>query len=800
MKKILLFCIFLQYCLTSFAQPKRELRAAWIATFTNIDWPVRTQTPAQQQAGLNTILTHHMQTGTNAVYLQVRSQCDALYPSNIEPWSADLTGTQGKAPNPLWDPLQFAIDEAHKRGMELHAWLNPYRAASNINSIAGFHASHVSKAHPEWTINVSTSATTTVQILNPGMPQVRDYITSVVVDIVNRYDVDGIHFDDYFYPQPRVGASINDDAAYEADPRGFPNTTAGRADWRRDNVNLLIQRVNDTIKALKPWVKFGVSPTGIYRNSTNPAIGTPTAGLEHYTTLYCDSRKWLQEGWIDYLAPQVYWYIGQPGADYSKIVPWWNDNANGRHIYIGMAGYKVNDPAQGAAWANPSMIPNEVRLNRSYANIQGQAIYNTSSLRSTTKLGFRDSLRLGFYNRAALLPLMPWKDDAPPQPATALSAVKYDNDSVVLNWIKPEASANEMDKAKRFVIYRSTGAVIDINDANNILFITPFDTTAFRDTAIAPNTTYYYTVTSIDRLHNESEASNTAANIPPSITCPGDQLLDLNNSCSVMLPDYTGMAVVNNNQPSASPIVVTQSPAAGTVIIGTRTATVTLTATDKAGNASVCSFEVSTHDVTAPVITAASANPDVLFPPNHKMKMVTLSYKVEDNCGATASLSVSSNEPVGAEDDWQVIDATHVKLRAEREGSGTGRIYTITITATDAAGNTNSTPVTVLVPHDNGHDNTIVARNAEPGKIADARFSVEVLGNPGHNYFIVTPRSSTAVPVTMVIIDNLGRVVEQRNGMVPNITIQVGTKYAPGIYYAEFRQGQNRNYVKLVKQ
>ena len=796
MKKNLLLCIFLSFCLASFAQPKRELRAAWIATFTNIDWPVRSQTPAQQQAGLNNILTHHMETGMNTVYLQVRSQCDAMYPSSIEPWSADLTGTQGRTPNPLWDPLQFAIDESHKRGMELHAWLNPYRAASNINNIAGFHASHVSKVHPEWTINVATSATTTVQILNPGLPQVRDYITSIVVDVVNRYDVDGIHFDDYFYPQPVTGASINDNAAYAADPRGFPNTTAGRADWRRDNVNLLIQRVNDTIKSLKPWVKFGVSPTGIYRNSTNPAIGTPTAGLEHYTTLYCDSRKWLQQGWIDYLAPQVYWYIGQPGADYSRIVPWWNDNANGRHIYIGMAGYKVNDPAQGPAWANPSMIPNEVRLNRSYTNVQGQAIYNTTSLRSSTKLGFRDSLRLFFYNKLALLPLMPWKDAAPPEPPTALSAVKYGNDSVVLNWIKPAATINEMDKAKRFVIYRSTTPVIDINDANNILFITPFDTTAFRDNNIAPNTTYYYAVTAIDRMHNESVVSNTASNTPPTITCPGNLQLALNSTCRVVLADYTGMAIVNNNQPSASAIAVAQTPAAGTVIIGAANTTITLTATDKGGNASSCSFVVSTHDATPPVITSASASPNVLYPPNHKMKTVTVSYNVMDNCGAATSLSVSSNEPTGAEADWEVIDATHVKLRAERDGNGTGRVYTITINVTDAAGNTTSTPVTVLVPH----DKSIVTRTAEPVGTAKPTLAVEVLGNPTKNYFIVTTRSSETTPVTMIVMDNVGRVMEQRNGIAPNSTIQLGNKYPRGIYYAEFQQGPNRSYVKLVKE
>uniref|UniRef100_UPI001FA6EACA glycoside hydrolase family 10 protein n=1 Tax=Pontibacter vulgaris TaxID=2905679 RepID=UPI001FA6EACA len=189
---------------------------------------------------------------------------------------------------------------------------------------------------------------------------------------------DGIHFDDYFYPN----ATFNDDASYLADPRGF----ADRGDWRRDNVNLLIKQVSESIKSAKPWVKFGISPSGIYRNSTDPSIGSATSGLQHYTTLYADSRKWLQEGWIDYLAPQVYWYIGQPGANYSVLIPWWNNNAYGRHIYVGVGGYKVNDPAMGSNWANPSQVPNQVRINRKaeHSNIYGQAIYNTSSLRSST--------------------------------------------------------------------------------------------------------------------------------------------------------------------------------------------------------------------------------------------------------------------------------------------------------------------------------------------------------------------------------------------------------------------------------
>jgi uncharacterized lipoprotein YddW (UPF0748 family) len=798
MNKILLALACLLFVFNSLAQtpPKRELRGAWIATFSNIDWPTRTQTPAQQQSTLITILNHHQQTGLNAIYLQVRSQCDALYPSTIEPWTIDLNGQQGRAPSPLWDPMQFAIDESHKRGMEFHAWINPYRAVSNINNLSSFLPTHVAKAHPEWMLTVVTS-TGTVQILNPALAAVRNYITSVVVDILSRYDVDGIHFDDYFYPQ----GTFNDDSYYNADPRGFPATTAGRGDWRRDNVNLLIKKVYDTIRALKPWVKFGVAPTGIYRNSTNPAIGTPTTGLEHYTTLYADSKKWIQQGWVDYLAPEVYWYIGQQGADYSKIVPWWNDNANGRHIYIGMAGYKVGD----VGWTSPSMFPSEVRMNRSYSNVSGQIVYNTNSLRSTTRLGFRDSLRLFFYQKPALQPLMLWRDNTPPGAPSALSVLKYGNDSVVLNWTKPAFTSNEMDKAKRFVIYRSTNPNTNINDANNILAITAFDTSAFKDVTITPNTVYYYTVTALDRFHNESTPTNIAANVPPTITCPSNQELELNASCTVSLPDYRSMAIVNNGAASTSPIMVTQSPAAGAIISGTGNTTVTLTATDRAGNSSGCSFVVTRNDVTAPVIANASANPAVLFPPNHKMKNVTVNYSATDNCGAViTSLSVSSNEPqtgIGDGDvgpDWEVIDDHHVKLRAERAGYGIGRIYTITITAADASGNTSTQQVTVTVPH----DNSPITRTIPSVTLEEKQngLLVTALPNPTRSQFVLSIHSSSQDMISIRVTDILGRIVEQRTNISSNGTLTFGAKYKAGVYFVTITQDSEQRIIKLVKQ
>ncbi|HEY1010358.1 MAG: family 10 glycosylhydrolase [Daejeonella sp.] len=504
MKKLLpllgmLFCV-----LNVFAQspPKRELRGVWISTHISLDWPNRTHTPVQQQTALKGILDHNKATGMNAAYFQVRSQSDAMYPSALEPWSYYLTNNQGTAPSPLWDPLQFAIEETRKRGMEFHAWINPYRAVAtlaNANNPAQYAPTHVSKTHPEWMLTVGT-----VQILNPGLPEVRDHVTNVIVDIVKRYDVDGIHFDDYFYPNGTSG----DDAAYNADPRGFPATVAGRADWRRDNVNLLIKRVSDSINVLKPWVKFGVSPSGIYRSSTDPNIGSPTSAgaLQHYSSLFADTKKWIQSGWVDYLTPQVYWYIGQAGSDYKLLVPWWNNNSFGRHIYIGMADYKVNT----TGWLSRSEIPNQVRLNRANPNVFGQTHFRHAFLVGNL-LNYRDSLKNHFYNKPALLPAMTWKDSVPPVAPSAL-ALNRTSGSVTLSWTRPPVSGSEFDKVRRFAVYRSSSSSIDLENSANLIGLTDTDQETYTDSTIAADSTYYYTVTSLDRLHNESSPAHTVSN------------------------------------------------------------------------------------------------------------------------------------------------------------------------------------------------------------------------------------------------------------------------------------------------
>ena len=483
--------------------PKREMRGVWISTHLSLDWPNRTHTPTQQQAALRAILEHNKATGMNAAFVQVRSQSDAMYPSPYEPWSYYLTNQQGSAPDPMWDPLQFAIDETRARGMEFHAWINPYRAVATVaneSNPAQYAGTHVSKTHPEWLLTVGA-----VKILNPGLPQVRDHVVNVIMDIVHRYDVDGIHFDDYFYPS----GAVPDDAAYNADPRGFPATTAGRADWRRDNIDMLIARVNEEIRAAKPWVKFGVSPSGIYRSSTDPAVGSPTSAgaSQHFSGMFADTRKWIREGWVDYLAPQVYWYIGQAGSDYGLLVPWWNDNAYERHMYIGLADYKMNT----AGWLDPGQIKRQIALNRASAKVGGQIHFRHAFLQADP-LGYRTSLKTTTYARPALLPLMGWKGTGAPDAPGGLVARVDENGAVQLAWTAALDAPDEFEKTRKYAIYRAARREIDVDAPGALLGMTDTASGAFADTGVAPGQYHYYAVTAVNRLGAESPRTDAVSN------------------------------------------------------------------------------------------------------------------------------------------------------------------------------------------------------------------------------------------------------------------------------------------------
>ena len=372
--------------------PAREFRGVWIATVNNIDWPSRPGlSTAEQQKELLGILDRAEQLKLNAVILQVRPQCDALYASTIEPWSEYLTGTMGKAPEPFYDPLAFAIKEAHRRGMELHAWINPFRAL-HFSSKSPVAANHVSKTHPEFVKRYGKYLW-----LDPGDPAAQDYSWRVVMDVVKRYDIDGVVFDDYFYLSgldAGVGdADFPDEASWK---RSGQAGKMSRDDWRRANVNRFVERVYRSIKETKPWVKFGISPFGIWRPGYPPQI----KGTDSYARFYADSRKWLANGWVDYLAPQLYWPIGQKEQSFRTLLDWWaSQNGKQRHLWPVLASYRAADWGRGE-------IHDQVELTRQNPGVTGYLLYSASSLMQDSDLDRTFERDL---NRApALVPASPW--------------------------------------------------------------------------------------------------------------------------------------------------------------------------------------------------------------------------------------------------------------------------------------------------------------------------------------------------------------------------------------------------------
>jgi uncharacterized lipoprotein YddW (UPF0748 family) len=502
--------LLLSQCVTMAQPPKREFRGAWIATVGNIDWPSRAGlSAAQQQAEFINLLTLHQQAGLNAVVVQVRANADALYASSLEPWAEVLTGRQGQGPG--YDPLAFMIAECRRRGLEFHAWFNPYRAVSNA-STAQLAQNHVAIQHPEWLL-----AQGTLRILNPGLPAVRSYVMRVIMDVLRRYDVDGIHFDDYFYPYPPAAGTspFNDDAAFAAHGQGFNS----RADWRRDNVNRFVRQLADSIRTVKPWVKFGISPSGIWQNrSTAQPFGSATNGLQSYADIYADSRLWVQQGWVDYIAPQLYWNIGLAAANYEVLVPWWSGVVQGspavggsnRHLYIGQAAYRVGATGENATWQQPGHMPAQLRLNRNTVGVQGSIFYNTNTL-NRNPLGLRDSLRTAaFYARPALRPAMPWKP-SPTLPMPTQLQAQREGSRVVLRWQRPVTGSGELERTRQYAVYRfGEGQVLSTEDPTALLAITPTDTTVFEDGNVPEGRTVRYVVTALNRLHAESAASAVA--------------------------------------------------------------------------------------------------------------------------------------------------------------------------------------------------------------------------------------------------------------------------------------------------
>ncbi|HEV2695420.1 MAG TPA: family 10 glycosylhydrolase [Verrucomicrobiae bacterium] len=379
--------------------PMREFRAAWIATVGNSCWPSKPGlSTAQQKVELLAILDRAATLKMNAVIFQIRPACDALYQSSLEPWSEYLTGVQGRAPAPYYDPLAFAITEAHKRGLELHAWFNPFRAR-HFQSVSPVAPNHISKTHPEM-----VRAYAKYLWLDPGVPAVRDYSLRVVMDVLQRYDVDGIHMDDYFYPYHEKNSSgVDIDFPDGATWKKYGLSSGlNHEDWRRHNVDVFMEQLYRSVKAAKPWVQVGVSPFGIWRPKNPPSI----AGFDSYAEIYCDSRKWLQEGWCDYLAPQLYWGIQPPATSFTTLLDWWNSqNPHRRHIWPGMDTLKV-----GEKW-QPSEIINQINVTRRYPD-PGHIHWSVSALMRNNTLDA--ALVRDIYRTPALIPASPWLGSAPP--------------------------------------------------------------------------------------------------------------------------------------------------------------------------------------------------------------------------------------------------------------------------------------------------------------------------------------------------------------------------------------------------
>lgn len=366
--------------------PKREFRGAWLPTIFRSEYTGLNRTDGRNI--LRNRIALLQQSGCNAVIFQVRAESDAWYRSDYEPWSRFFTGEQGMPPHESWDPLAFVIEECHKRGMELHAWINPYRGSSNLN--VKLADNHPAKRHPEWFVTYKNQL-----VLNPGLPEARRYVVQVAEDIVTRYDIDALHIDDYFYPYPAKGLKFADEEAFSRYglSAGYQPQELGH--WRRNNVNMLIYELRQMITKTKPWVRFGVSPFGIYRNATTDRErGSETKGLQSYDNLYADILHWANEGWIDYVAPQVYWDIGYQIADYEVLTKWWSKHVTNPnvHLYIGQDVKRT---------MNSEQLEQKLLLSRAYS--KGNVFWPGDELVRNYK-GVSEDLRLHHQQHKALLP------------------------------------------------------------------------------------------------------------------------------------------------------------------------------------------------------------------------------------------------------------------------------------------------------------------------------------------------------------------------------------------------------------
>ena len=495
-KKITLFFILSLCVMSLFAQQsKREMRAVWIATVANIDWPSqRNLTSKAQREEMRALLDEFAKNNMNAIVVQIRPTADAFYPSELEPWSNWLTGKQGERPNPYYDPLQFIVEEAHKRCIEVHVWMNPYRVL-NSDNLGILNKSHLFYKNRDLFVKYGDK-----YYFNPGLDETREFLNKVVEDVVERYDIDAVHFDDYFYPYRVAGEEFPDAATFKNNPRGFaPNQ---RDDWRRNNVNMVINELQKTIKSIKPWVEFGISPFGVWRNDNVDPKGSATrAGVQNYDDLYADILKWLKEGSIDYVAPQLYWEIGKKVADYEILAKWWSDNSFGKNLYIGLYNSQLGLPEANSAWRKGNELVRQLRLNKNYPQIDGALFYSAKAF-VKNKLGLNDSLKTNFYKYPAVCPVnrnIEGEPSAQPQNIKVLR----DGKDAFLMWDEVEEEGG--CQIAYYLVYAFKGKKVgDMNDPANILIRTTENCINLRDFEQKFRGNYTFVVTAINRYKHES--------------------------------------------------------------------------------------------------------------------------------------------------------------------------------------------------------------------------------------------------------------------------------------------------------
>ena len=483
---------------SSGADLKRELRAMWIASVVNIDWPSTSGLDAAtQQAEFLHWLDVAEENRLNAVFVQVRPTADAFYASPYEPWSQYLTGTQGQDPG--YDPLAFMVTEAHKRNIELHAWFNPYRVSMQTDP-GQLVEDHPARQHPDWVWAYGGKL-----YFDPGIPEAREHIQRAILHAVENYDIDGVHFDDYFYPYPVAGQVLPDAGTYEQYGAGFDTIE----DWRRGNVDRFVETMSVRIKETKPWVKFGISPFGIWRNAGTDPLGSDTGGSESYDDQFADTRKWVLEGWLDYINPQIYWQIGLAVADYAALVPWWAEVAaqSGTQLYVGEALYKMTS----GVFTDREELTNHLDLcrevSRDVGPIHGNVYYSAKHIPIDAQGGMSKVVE-DHYQYPALVPPMPHLP-AEPVVTPVLANARRVRDGVRVHVADIGTKAA---RATSFAVYRVPGTVdfVDTNDPANL--VGTFRSTGGRvqswvDTSAEAGTHYTYAVTALDRVWNETDPS-----------------------------------------------------------------------------------------------------------------------------------------------------------------------------------------------------------------------------------------------------------------------------------------------------